>query len=132
MAKIEKSLMLITHEYPPYVFSDVAAEDLWCIKIAPHNGYHKWRVRRAQHLLQHFLKTPVETAPPPMRPILLAEKYLHLANPWLLPAVVATVKNLRDKGLVWGKAGEVKPNEITMLVLCTILLDAKRRRPPSS
>jgi len=38
-----------------------------------------------------------------MRPILLAEKHLHLANPWLLPAVVATVKNLRDKGLVWEK-----------------------------
>ncbi len=26
-----------------------------------------------------------------MRPILLAEKYLHLANPWLLPAAVAAL-----------------------------------------
>jgi biofilm PGA synthesis N-glycosyltransferase PgaC len=48
-----------------------------------------WRIRRAQHLLQHFLKTPAAEAPPPMRPILLAEKYIHLANPWLLPAAVA-------------------------------------------
>jgi putative Ca2+/H+ antiporter (TMEM165/GDT1 family) len=77
-----------------------------------------------------------------MRPILLAEKYLHLANPWLLLAatvafataatppalallvagatalvfrpyrtwvaaqlylMVATVRNLRDKELVWEK-----------------------------
>jgi cellulose synthase/poly-beta-1,6-N-acetylglucosamine synthase-like glycosyltransferase len=64
----------------------VAAEDLWCVEAVPHNGYHRRRVRRAQHLLQHFLKTPAAEAPPPMRPILLAVKYLHLANPWLLPA----------------------------------------------
>jgi len=69
----------------------VAAEDLWCAEAVPHNGYHKWRIRRAQHLLQHFLKTPAAEAPPPMRPILLAEKYLHLANPWLLPAAVAAL-----------------------------------------
>jgi hypothetical protein len=67
----------------------VAAEDLWCVEAVPHNGYHKWRMRRAQHLLQHFLKTPAAEAPPPMRPILLAEKYIHLANPWLLPAAAA-------------------------------------------
>jgi cellulose synthase/poly-beta-1,6-N-acetylglucosamine synthase-like glycosyltransferase len=120
----------------------VAAEDLWCVEAVPHNGYHRWRVRRAQHLLQHFLKTPAAEAPPPMRPILLAEKYLHLANPWLLPAaaatlaaaatppalallaagaaalaikpyrtwtaaqlylIIATIKNLRDKELIWEK-----------------------------
>ena len=69
----------------------VAAEDLWCVEAVPHNGYHKWRIRRAQHLLQHFLKTPTAKAPPPMRPILLAEKYLHLANPWLLPAAAAAL-----------------------------------------
>jgi biofilm PGA synthesis N-glycosyltransferase PgaC len=69
----------------------VAAEDLWCVEAVPHNSYHRWRIRRAQHLLQHFLKTPAAEAPPPMRPILLAEKYIHLANPWLLPAAVATL-----------------------------------------
>jgi hypothetical protein len=91
MAKIEKSLTLVIHEYQPYVFSGVVAEDLWYVEAVPHNGYHKWRIRRAQHLLQHFLKTPVEEAPPPMRPILLAEKYLHIANPWLFPAAVAAL-----------------------------------------
>ena len=64
----------------------VAAEDLWCVEAVPQKGYHKWRVRRAQHLIQHFAKTPLRRAPPPMRPILAAEKYLHLANPWLLLA----------------------------------------------
>ena len=91
MAKIEKSMMLVIHEYQLCVFSSVVAEDLWCVEAVPHNGYHKWRVRRAQHLLQHFLKTPAAEAPPPLRPILLAEKYLHLANPWLLPAAAATL-----------------------------------------
>jgi len=69
----------------------VAAEDLWCVEAVPSSGYHRWRIRRAQHLLQHFLKTPVAEAPPPMRPVLLAEKYIHLANPWLLPAAVAAL-----------------------------------------
>jgi len=69
----------------------VAAEDLWCVEAVPHNGYHKWRIRRAQHLLQHFLKTPAAEAPPTMRLILLAEKYLHLSNPWLLPAAAVAL-----------------------------------------
>ncbi|MCC6020613.1 MAG: glycosyltransferase [Thermoproteaceae archaeon] len=120
----------------------VAAEGLWCVEAVPHNGYHRWRIRRAQHLIQHFLRAPLRRAPPPMRPILLAEKYLHLANPWLLPAaavalaatatppalallaagaaalalkpyrtwaaaqlylMVAAVKNLRNRELVWEK-----------------------------
>jgi cellulose synthase/poly-beta-1,6-N-acetylglucosamine synthase-like glycosyltransferase len=120
----------------------VAAEDLWCVEAVPRSGYHRWRIRRAQHLIQHFLRVPARRAPPPMRPILLAEKYLHLANPWLLPAaaialgiaatphalallaagvaalvlkpyrtwvavqlylMVAAVKNLRNRELVWEK-----------------------------
>ena len=64
----------------------IAAEDVWCVEAVPRSAYHKWRVRRAQHLLQHLAKTPLRRAPPPIRPILAAEKYLHLANPWLLPA----------------------------------------------
>jgi cellulose synthase/poly-beta-1,6-N-acetylglucosamine synthase-like glycosyltransferase len=120
----------------------VVAEDLWCVEAVPSSGYHRWRIRRAQHLVQHFLKTPAAETPPPMRPILLAEKYLHLANPWLLLAaavafataatppalallvagatalvfrpyrtwvaaqlylMVAAVRNLQDKELVWEK-----------------------------
>ena len=83
----------------------VAAEDLWCVEAVPHNGYHRWRIRRAQHLLQHLLKTPATEAPPPMRPILLAEKYLHLANPWLLPAAVALAAAATPPALVLLAAG---------------------------
>jgi len=69
----------------------IAAEDLWCVEAVPREGYHKWRVRRAQHLIQHFAKTPLRRAPPPMRPVLAAEKYLHIVNPWLLPAAAAVM-----------------------------------------
>jgi len=69
----------------------LAAEDLWCVEAVPRNDYHRWRIRRAKFVIQHFLKTPASKAPPPMRPILLAEKYIHLANPWLLPAAVVAL-----------------------------------------
>jgi hypothetical protein len=47
-----------------------------------------WRIRRAQHLLQHFIKTLklLPKAPREFKPILLAETWLHLFNPWLLLA----------------------------------------------
>jgi hypothetical protein len=55
----------------------------------PGRGYHKWRVRRAQHLIQHFTKAMklLPKAPREFKPILLAEAWLHLFNPWLLLAV---------------------------------------------
>jgi len=51
-------------------------------------GYHMWRVRRAQHLVQHFAKTLklLSKAPREFKPILLAEAWLHIFNPWLLLA----------------------------------------------
>jgi len=47
-----------------------------------------WRIRRAQHLIQHFTKTLklLPKAPREFKPILLAETWLHLFNPWLLLA----------------------------------------------
>ena len=49
-----------------------------------------WRIRRAQHLIQHFAKALglLSKAPREFKPILLAEVWLHLFNPWLL--LVAT------------------------------------------
>ena len=69
----------------------IAVDDVECIEKVPEEGYHSWRVRRAQHLIQHFLKTlrHVGRAPNRFKPILLAEAYLHLVNPWLLP--IATI-----------------------------------------
>jgi biofilm PGA synthesis N-glycosyltransferase PgaC len=65
----------------------IAVDDVECVEKVPEEGYHSWRVRRAQHLVQHFLKTlrHVGRAPNRFKHILLAEAYLHLVNPWLLP-----------------------------------------------
>jgi hypothetical protein len=48
-----------------------------------------WRIRRAQHLIQHFAKALglLSKAPRGFKPVLLAEAWLHLFNPWLLLAV---------------------------------------------
>jgi biofilm PGA synthesis N-glycosyltransferase PgaC len=65
----------------------VAVDDVECIEKVPEEGYHSWRVRRAQHLVQHFLKTlrHVGRAPNRFKHVILVEAYLHLVNPWLLP-----------------------------------------------
>jgi cellulose synthase/poly-beta-1,6-N-acetylglucosamine synthase-like glycosyltransferase len=68
-------------------YRTIAVDDVERIEKVPEEGYHAWRVRRAQHLVQHFLKTlrHVGRAPSKFKLVLLAEAYLHLVNPWLLP-----------------------------------------------
>jgi len=67
-------------------FRSIISEDVRCIEMVPRRGYHMWRIRRAQHLIQHFLKTLREGAktPKPFRYILYTESFLHLVNPWIL------------------------------------------------
>jgi cellulose synthase/poly-beta-1,6-N-acetylglucosamine synthase-like glycosyltransferase len=67
-------------------FRAIAVDNALCTELVPRKGYHMWRIRRAQHLLQHFTKTLklLPKAPRDFKPILLAETWLHLANPWLL------------------------------------------------
>jgi len=62
--------------------------DVRCVEVVPGKGYHMWRVRRAQHLIQHFAKTLREGVGTPERfkPILYTEAFLHLVNPWILVA----------------------------------------------
>jgi len=69
-------------------FRSIIPEDVVCVEAVPVRGYHTWRIRRAQHLVQHFAKTLKEAAKAPSRfkPILYAEAFLHLANPWILLA----------------------------------------------
>jgi len=71
-------------------FRSIVPEDVVCVEAVPSRGYHPWRIRRAQHLVQHFAKTLREGAKAPDRfkPILYAEIFLHLANPWILLAAV--------------------------------------------
>jgi len=72
-------------------FRAIAVDNALCTELVPRKEYHMWRIRRAQHLIQHFTKTLklLPKAPREFKPILLAETWLHLFNPWLL--LVATV-----------------------------------------
>jgi cellulose synthase/poly-beta-1,6-N-acetylglucosamine synthase-like glycosyltransferase len=74
-------------------FRAIAVDNALCTELVPRKGYHMWRVRRAQHLLQHFTKALklLPKAPKQFKPILLAEAWLHLANPWLLLIATATL-----------------------------------------
>ena len=68
----------------------IVADDVLCWEAVPHKGYHAWRIRRAQHLLQHFWRVLTRPKTPKrFKAILYTEAYLHLVNPWLLPAAAA-------------------------------------------
>jgi cellulose synthase/poly-beta-1,6-N-acetylglucosamine synthase-like glycosyltransferase len=71
-------------------FRAIAVDNALCTELVPKKGYHMWRIRRAQHLIQHFAKALglLSKAPREFKPILVVEAWLHLFNPWLL--LVAT------------------------------------------
>jgi cellulose synthase/poly-beta-1,6-N-acetylglucosamine synthase-like glycosyltransferase len=66
----------------------IVPEDLWIEELVPNKDYFWWRVRRAQHLIQHFTKILQEMlkAPKELRKILAAEVFFHIINPYLLLA----------------------------------------------
>jgi len=68
----------------------ITPETLQCIELVPEK-MSRWRIRRAQHLIQHFVKMLRlwRRAPKQFRKILAVEMYLHLLNPWLLVIAVA-------------------------------------------
>jgi len=66
-------------------FRAIIPEDLWIDEKVPEENYLSWRIRRAQHLIQHFVMSlRFREVPSKFRRILLIEGYLHLVNPWLL------------------------------------------------
>ena len=75
----------------------IIPEDVRCIEYVPSKGYWSWRVRRAQHLIQHFsriLRYMIfngRSIPREYRQIMLYESYLHLINPWLFAAGLALI-----------------------------------------
>ncbi|MEM2613262.1 MAG: glycosyltransferase, partial [Nitrososphaerota archaeon] len=71
-------------------FRAIIPDELWVEEKVPEESYFSWRIRRAQHLIQHFTKMlEAKEAPNKFKRILLVECYLHLVNPWLL--AIATV-----------------------------------------
>ena len=72
-------------------FRAIIPDDLWVEEMVPNEKYFSWRVRRAQHLIQHFTKTlRTGMVNKKFKWILLAESYLHLVNPWVL-AIATTL-----------------------------------------
>ncbi len=67
----------------------ITPDTLWCEELVPNGrSYHKWRIRRAQVLIQHFTEA-LKMAPrasKELRGIIIIESFLHLANPWVLLA----------------------------------------------
>lgn len=99
----------------------ITPEDVWCTELVPRKGYTRWRIRRAQHLTQHFQKTLRirHRTPKQFKKILLMETYLHLLNPWLL-LVAATLLALA--------AAHKSPLAIILLALAAALLAYKPYR----
>ncbi|MEM0471715.1 MAG: glycosyltransferase [Sulfolobales archaeon] len=67
-------------------YKAIIPENLFVEEIAPSKSYSQWRARRAQHLIQHFIKVLKELrrTPRELKAILLIEAYLHMLNPLLL------------------------------------------------
>ncbi|MEM2292503.1 MAG: glycosyltransferase family 2 protein [Nitrososphaerota archaeon] len=71
-------------------FRAIIPDDLWVEEKVPEESYFSWRIRRAQHLIQHFAKTlKTKGASKEFKGILLVESHLHLVNPWFLVAIAA-------------------------------------------
>ncbi|MEM0066687.1 MAG: glycosyltransferase family 2 protein [Sulfolobales archaeon] len=71
-------------------FRAIIPDDLCVEERVPEGKYFSWRVRRAQHLIQHFTKAlRTGMVNKKFKRILLAESYLHLVNPWIL--AIATI-----------------------------------------
>jgi len=69
----------------------IVPETLVVYELVPKSGYIHWRIRRAQHLILHFVKSLkyFRSYNSCFKKIVLAEVYMHLINPWLL--VTATL-----------------------------------------
>jgi len=63
-------------------FRAIIPDDLCVEEIVPKEKYFSWRIRRAQHLIQHFIKAlRTKKAHRRLKRVLLVEDYLHLVNP---------------------------------------------------
>ena len=54
-------------------------------ELVPQDSYVRWRIRRAQHLILHLVRTLtyVKSYSNVFRKIVFMEVYLHIVNPWL-------------------------------------------------
>jgi len=71
----------------------IIPENVVSVESIPEKGYFLWKVRRAQHLVQHFTKMLKEVfrAPNLLRGILIIEIFLHLINPWIFVTAIMLI-----------------------------------------
>ncbi len=64
----------------------ITPETIWCKELIPRRSYHSWRIRRAQHLIQHFIKliSRKDKFLKSFKYIVLFESFMHITNPLLL------------------------------------------------
>ena len=65
----------------------IVHDSILCFEAIPPKDYHRWRIRRAQHLVQHFWRILLirgKRVPRVFKAVLYVEAFLHLFNPWLL------------------------------------------------
>ena len=96
-------------------YRSIAVDNAWCVESVPNNEYHKWRIRRAQHLVQHFaaILRYLRRAPGEFRKILIAEAFLHVFNQWIL--LLATA-------ILLYQAIKFSTTAVTLLALGAVLL----------
>ncbi len=81
----------------------IIPDDLVCTELVPEGKMHwSWRLRRAQHLTQHFIwslkRVDIRTV---FGRVLAIESFLHVINPWLLLlALVALISSASIEGLL--------------------------------
>jgi len=99
LAAFRKELLLKVNGFPTDIGSDdshTATEiasigyrsitpEIWVNEKVPKEDYASWKIRRAQHLIQHFIKaTKLRIKNKTFKKILVTETYLHIINPWIL------------------------------------------------
>jgi len=99
LAAFRKELLLKVNGFPTDIGSDdshTATEivsigyrsitpEIWVNEKVPKEDYTLWKIRRAQHLIQHFMKaTKLKIKNKTFKKILATETYLHIINPWIL------------------------------------------------
>jgi len=95
--------------------------EIWINEKIPKEGYASWKIRRAQHLIQHFMKaTKLRIKNKTFKKILVTETYLHIINPWILFAatILLAVDILLFKSII----------SLILLLIGSFLLSIKEYR----
>jgi len=64
----------------------IVPDDIVVQELVPRREYTRWRIRRAQHLIIHIVKTlnHLKNYNSIFKRIVLVEAYFHMVNPWFL------------------------------------------------